>query len=40
MIHLYRDEPMHTPFRILTEIVAIDESLSCSATVMRSWSIG
>lgn len=29
MIHLYRDEPMfHTPFRILTEIVAIDENLS------------
>ncbi|HTT37057.1 MAG TPA: tryptophan 2,3-dioxygenase family protein [Burkholderiales bacterium] len=29
MIHLYRDEPIfHTPFRILTEIVAIDESLT------------
>jgi len=29
MIHLYRDEPMfHTPFEILTEMVAIDESLS------------
>jgi len=29
MIHLYRDEPMfHTPFRILTEIVAIDENLT------------
>jgi tryptophan 2,3-dioxygenase len=29
MIHLYRDEPMfHTPFRILTEIVAVDENLT------------
>jgi tryptophan 2,3-dioxygenase len=29
MIHLYRDEPLfHTPFRILTELVAIDENLS------------
>ena len=29
MIHLYRDEPMfHTPFRILTEVVEIDENLS------------
>jgi tryptophan 2,3-dioxygenase len=29
MIHLYRDEPMfHTPFEILTEMVAIDENLS------------
>ena len=29
MIHLYRDEPMfHTPFRILTELVAIDENLT------------
>jgi len=29
MIHLYRDEPMfHTPFRILTGIVAIDENLT------------
>ncbi|PWT74040.1 MAG: tryptophan 2,3-dioxygenase [Proteobacteria bacterium] len=29
MINLYRDEPIfHTPFRILTEIVAIDENLT------------
>jgi len=29
MIHLYRDEPMfHTPFRVLTALVAIDEDLS------------
>jgi tryptophan 2,3-dioxygenase len=29
MVHLYRDEPMfHTPFEILTEMVAIDENLS------------
>ena len=29
MIHLYRDEPMfHTPFRILTSLVAIDEKLT------------
>lgn len=29
MIHLYRDEPMfHTPFEMLTELVAIDEGLS------------
>ncbi len=29
MINLYRDEPMfHTPFRVLTAIVAIDENLS------------
>ena len=29
MIHLYRDEPIfHTPFRILTEVIAIDENLS------------
>lgn len=29
MIHLYRDEPIfHTPFRIVTELVAIDENLT------------
>ena len=29
MIHLYRDEPIfHTPFRLLTEVIAIDENLS------------
>ena len=29
MIHLYRDEPMfHTPFRVLTGLVAIDEKLT------------
>jgi len=29
MISLYRDEPMfHTPFRVLTAVVAVDENLS------------
>jgi tryptophan 2,3-dioxygenase len=29
MIHLYRDEPMfHTPFRVLTGLVAVDEKLT------------